>query len=610
MTELLPYYERELLFIRHMAAEFAEKYPDRAGALRIHDNACPDPDVERLMEAFALIAARVQHKIDDEFPEITEALLDMLYPHYLRPVPPMAIAQMDTDPDQRDSAPGYVVPRGSCLYTRQHAGTICRFRTCYPLRLWPIEVTAAAFMRSADLADRIASSDSPYLFRLQLQCRGNASLSRMGLRDLRFYLGGDSQAAHTAYELVCNSASGVIIRTRRGGKLYAEIALGPDAVRPVGFGRDEGLLPYTDRSFLGFRLLQEYFAFPEKFLFFDIEGFGRLPDEKLDQQFEILIPICSFERADRARLLEQAVDAAMFQLGCTPIVNLFERCAEPIRLSHTASEYPVLADVHFPLATEVYSVDRVASITSDAEETKVYRQFYSLPHSERESTVPLGHAVRRASHRNGDRGTDVYLSLVDFAFDPAQPPSESLTVHVTCTNRDFVERIPVSRTFGELEAEAGALLRIRFVYGPTPTVRPPLRRGLQWRLISHMALNHLSIVESGLPAFQEILQLYDFGAQAGFSRHVSGITKLGSRPKIARVNSRCGLTFCPGMHVDLEFDEENFAGSGVFLFASVLERFLGLYSAINSFTELTVRTRQRKGDLRRWLPRAGEQIVA
>jgi type VI secretion system protein ImpG len=610
LSELLPYYERELLFVRKMASEFAERYPDRAAALKLTPNGCEDPHVERMIEAFALIAGRIQRKIDDEFPEITQALLDVLYPHLLRPVPSMAIAQFEVDPEQGKSSSGSVIPRGAIAYSEPVGGVQCQFRTTYPARLWPIHVATASFSRAASVSGGISSANAQYAIRIELRTLGSTKLSAFQIRDLRFHLGGDSQAAHWIYELLFSHVSHVLLRhTDKTGKKHVT-TLGPDAILEVGFGRQEAILPYSDTSFQGYRLLQEYFCFPQKFLFFDLTQLDRIAGEPLTDHLEIVILLEDFQRNERATLLESAVGSETFQLGCAPVANLFEHSADPIRISHTKTEYPIIPDVHAPMAMEVYSVNKVTSDVPYLEEPKEYRPFYSFRHGEEdEKQDAFWYATRRPSERNGDTGTDVYLSLVDRSFKPSLPATKSLTTHVTCTNRNAPERLTLSGKWGELNLESSAIVRTRVVRGPTKAFRPPLRKALQWRLISHLSLNHLSLVEGGADALRELLRLYETVENPSVARQIAGLTSVRSSRKMARLDSEHGFVFCQGIAIDTELDEEQFAGSGAFLLASILERFFGLYSSVNSFTELRVTTRQRKGVVWAWPPRTGEQIV-
>ncbi|HTT22307.1 MAG TPA: type VI secretion system baseplate subunit TssF [Candidatus Sulfotelmatobacter sp.] len=610
LNELLPYYERELVFIRKTASEFASRYPERAGALQITRNGCDDPHVERMIEAFALIAGRIQRKMDEEFPEITQALIDLMYPHFLRPVPSMAIAQLEVDPEQSKISSGHFIPRGATLYAEQVAGVQCRFRTAYATRLWPIAVASATFSRAANIAGGISSPDTPYAIRIELQALGTAKFSTLDIKSLRFRIGGDPQAAHWIYELLFKNVGRIIVRyADKSGKKHTG-SLPCRSITDVGFGRDEAILPYADTSFQGYRLLQEYFCFPQKFLFFDLENLDSFSREQVNDRLEIIILLTEFQRGDRATLLESAVAADTFQLGCAPVVNLFEHCAEPIRVSHAKTEYQVIPDVHTPTGMEVYSVNRVTSVVPNKEEPKEYRPFYSFRHAEQNGDDAFWYATRRPSERSGDLGTEVYLSLVDRQFKPSLPATEAITAYATCTNRDLPARLSLNGSWGELELEGGAIVRARALYGPTKVARPPLRRSLQWRLISHLALNHLSLVEGGADALREMLKLYDTGSSASSARQIMGIASIRSGRKMARVDSEHGFVFCQGVAIDAELDEEQFAGSGAFLLASILDRFFGLYSSVNSFTQLRVATLQRKGVVWEWPLRAGEQIVA
>jgi type VI secretion system protein ImpG len=562
--------------------------------------------VERLIEAFALLAGRVQHKLDDEFPEITEALLDVLYPHYLRPVPPMGIAQFQFDPSQ-SAAASTTVPAGTAIHSKPENGQVCSFRTCYPVTHWPLRVTGAVVSPVNRFVTPGMPADAAAVIRIGMECTGGLRLEQLPLESIRFYLNGESAAVHTLYEFLFLNTLRVSVRGLPAGDGAAQAVLPASSLKPVGFTAAEGMLPYSDRSFLGYRLLQEYFAFPEKFMFVDLEGIGRLPKRGFGTAFEILIFLKQPDQPHRLIALEQSVGADTFQLGCTPIVNLFERIAEPIRITQTKAEYPIVPDQHRQMSTEIYSVDRVAS-ANYLEEPNVYEPFYSMRHGASDETHRhFWSTHRRPSLRKNDNGTEVYLSLVDLDFNPAIPPDEILTLQVTCTNRDQASRLKLTGQFGELEPEGAALVLARFIRKPTATVRPPARRGLQWRLISHLSLNHLSIVEKGSEALREILRLYDFSDDAAIRRQIAGITGVTSRSSISRVTSDTGVAFCRGTDVTLEFDDDQYVGAGVFLLASVLQRFLGLYSAVNSFSRVTAKT--KKGVVKQWPPLAGEQIL-
>ncbi len=611
--ELYPYYERELTFIRQMSAEFGAKYPRAAGRLKLEkDRESADPHVERLIQSFALIAGRISQKIDDEFPEITEALLNALYPHYLRPVPSMSIAQFELDPDHSTVTGALPIEAGTVLYSRPVNGTTCQFRTCYPVGLWPLQITSAGVGRPSAL-NIAGAEDAVAVIRITLQCTGGATFAKLPLSTLRFFLSGEPRITNALYELIFNNGYRAFVRDLKRGSKAGAVPLREPFVKQVGFERDEAILPYPRQSFAAYRFLQEYFTFPSKFLFFDLDGLQPLAQEAFDDRAEIVILLNEFERKERLPQIEQAVSRDTFRLGCTPIVNLFDRCAEPIRVSHTRTEYRVIADEHDQGGTEVFSVNRVAAVKPSTEETVEYQPFYSFRHR---PTANEGNAFwyahRRPSHRK-DGGTEVYLSLVDLDFRPSLPASDTVTAWVTCTNRNRAGELPYSGAWGELDVESAASVRVRMLRKPTESIRPPLRRGLQWRLISHLGLNYLSVVEDGLPALQEILRLYDFSdGDAGvdaIQHQIDGIRRVSSRQRSACLASDKGIVFCTGIGVDIAFDEQQLAASEAFLFASVLERFFALYSSINSFSQLTAYSQQRKRELRRWPPRAGEQVL-
>ena len=609
--DLLLYYERELTFLRQMGAEFAAKYPKVASRLVMEPDKCEDPHVERILEAFAFLTARVHLKIDDEFPEITEALFNILYPHYLRPIPSMSVAEFHVDPTQAPPEGGLKLERGSVLNSRPVNGVPCKFRTCYDLTFWPVEVTEAEWKTPDALRPPVKSSDAVAAVRVVLRCPGEGKFAKLGLSSLRFYLNGESNLVHTLYELLCNKCTHIIIRDTSPKSRTQPVILSGDALRPVGFGEDEGMLPYARRSFVGYRLLQEYFCFPQKFFFLDLTGLERICQSGFGGQAEILFMIAPFERGERRQMLELGVSGKTFRLGCAPIVNLFAQTAEPILLDHARYEYPVVPDVSRRRATEVFEITEVQSADPRSGEVIRFEPFYSYRHgANRATTQAFWRSSRRASGYRDDAGTEVFVSLADLSSRPVRPNVDALVVRTVCTNRDLPGRLPFGNEAGDFELE-GALpvKRIVALIKPTDALRPPVGKDSLWRLVSQLSLNYLSLVENGREALQEILRLYNFAESTYSEKQIEGLVGLDSRRHFARVISDDGVVFARGTQVEMEFDEEQFVGGGVYLFASVLEYFLGLYVSMNSFSQLRVRTRQRKEVLRQWPPRAGQKIL-
>lgn len=609
---LYSYYERELIFIRQLAQEFSRKYPAIAGQLLLESNRSADPHVERMIEAFALLTGRIQRKLDDEFPELNESLLSVLYPHYLAPIPSMAMVQFELDYERVQLPRGFLIDRESPLSTPPLDGVPCRYRTAYPVVLWPVVVTGARVLTPPFPGSLGQPPGTAAVIRLQLEARG-MSLQDMELDRLRFHLHGDATMIASLYGLLFHYLTGIAIRSPDLGPGGPTIHLEPaSCLAPVGFEADEGLLPYRSQAFVGYRLLTEFFTFPSKFQFVDLLGLGRMREAGFTRRFEILLYL------DRtAANVEQGVDAETFLLGCSPIVNLFEQTAEPIVLNQAKYEYRVIPDVAVPMGMEVHTIESVTGVDPVSRLSTEYQPFYSFRHGgSRESRRAFWNATRKPSLREGDRGFDLFVSLSDLDLDPRLPAESTLVVRTLCTNRDLPAKLASAgeRLVFSLEA-AAPLSRIRCLRLPTPPLRPSSRKGYHWRLISHLNLNHLSLADGdeGLAALQEILRLYDFAdpeaseTLATVNREIiDGIVALRSRPVTRWLDSAEASGFCRGVEIQLDFDESKYAGTGVYLFAAVLERFLGLYTTLNTFTQLVSRTRQAEGFFKRWPPRAGE----
>lgn len=601
--DLLPYYNRELTQIRRLAAEFADAHPKIAGRLRVSRDAVEDPHVARLIEAFAFLNARVRRKLDDDFPELTDALLDVLYPHYLAPTPSMAIARFQAQPDLAGS---FELPAGSQLETEPVAGEPCRYRTAYPVTLWPIEVASATLAGRPLVAPaNPAMAQAASCLRLTLRgARPDVTFTGLGLDRLRFFLAGQPQHVHALYELILNDTISVAFAD--GANDRAPVIVGPEAIRPVGFERDEGVLPFPARSFIGYRLLTEYFSFPEKFLFFDLDQIARKTLMNSGNSLEVF-----FYLRRTSIELERSVSAANFQIGCTPIVNLFRQRAEPIHLSHATSEYRVVPDARRPHAMEVHSIRSVVAGGGD-EEPVTFSPFYGLKHAGPGSGGPFWHAGRR-DLPGGQPGTEMFLSFVDPDFAPTRPARQIVSVETECTNRDLPSLLPFGGGHPVMQLVAGsaAVASVTCVTPPTPTIRAPKRHRGRWRLISHLSLNHLSLVggEDGVAALREILRLYDFRDTAETRAILDGIVSVEGALGVARVGRGAESAVCRGMDVSLTFDADRFSGAGLYLLASVLERFLALYGSINSFTRMTARIAGRPGMLKQWPARAGDKIL-
>ncbi len=613
--ELLSYYNRELSYMRRLVNDFIDEHPDAAARLRVRKDGTDDPHVARLLEGFAYLTARIRRKLDDEFPEISSALLNALYPHYLSPIPSAGVVQFLLDRSQGDLTTGYEVPRHSEVSITDAKGTTCAFSTSYPVTLWPIQVTACELIRRPFSAPQVpGSANALSVLHVQLTCQ-SPKLTFDQFDSDRFRLPAVFSAGSgpPCFAAVRDAAEQYAAdRAGRRAHRRSTGLPGPAQLQPVGFGPDESMLPYGPRSFPGYQLLTEYFAYPFKFLFVDLTG---LAARQLDRCGSELNIYCYFDRA--APELENAVSPETLRLGCTPIINLFRKRAEPIKLTHTVSRYPVIPDARRRTDLEVYSVDRVSS-TSEEGDIIDYHSLYAITDgADRGTPRTFWTSSRQAAEtamRTPDRGTEVFLSIVDLDWNPYQRADHTLILETTCLNRDLPGAL--QRPRAEL-VQGGPFQAVNLLAGPTSTVRPTALRRREWALLSHLCLNHLSISTQAadgqedplsVATLRRILQLYDFSDTDAAKRKMLGIVSVRHQRVVGRVSGPGG-GFCRGVDVTIEFDEDKFPEHGIFLFASVLERFLGLYCSINSFSRMTARIQQRDGVLRRWEPRTGYRTL-
>ncbi len=594
----LRYYWRELTYLRRMGVEFARRYPKVAGRLELQADESPDPHVERLIESFAFLTARLQRNIDGGFPEIAAELLNLLHPHYLNPVPSMTVARFQVDAQRGKLTEGHEIDRGTRLYLHSGQGQICRFRTCYPVTLWPIEVVEAGFV-SPDHYDFLdAATEVATVLRIRIETRADP-FTDLDLRRLRFYISGDRLLVASLYELLFAQVWRVALLAdseKRPRFLDPETG-----VRPVGFGLDEEVIPYPRQSQPAYRLFQEYFHFPEKFSFFDVEGLDRSGAER---SIELLFLL---SRAPGTRL---SIDRNTFPLGCTPAINLFTKTTEPIRVDQRSTEYRLVPDHRRERVTEIHSILEVSGTSDFSDETKRYRPFYSYDHA----MVERGHRAywhgrRVPSFLPGVEGTDIQLSFLDLDMTPTRPPTDVVYARTLCHNRSLARQIPAMgllRTDEALPASS-----IVALHKPTAVAQPPIEGQTLWRLLSHLSLNHLSLTggPESLTALKEILKLYSFSESAAVHQQINGIREMYHRRVLRQLGAEAWRGFCRGDEITLVFDEESYVGTNAFLLGSVLSRFFALYSSTNSFTEVAIRSFQREGEWKRWRPSAGEKIL-
>ncbi len=629
MKDILPFYESELQRLRASAGEFASSYPKIAGRLQLGADAAEDPHVERLIQSFALLTARVHKRLDDDFPLFTESLLNVLYPHYLRPFPSCTIAQFSVEEGEAQRGSPTQLPRGTLLNSKPAKGVSCTFRTAYDVSLAPVRVKSAQYRHSAIASQgtRLPANASA-MISIQLELTSPTfEWSHLG-PTLRVFLDGEPSQVSWLREVLCHQVVAVMVQSSAHGAWS-----GPHSERPVlvGFDDDEALIDFDERSHVAYRLLTEYFAFPEKFNFLDLPLPFNAParpsknapvadTRHLPRALTLHFALSGMRSdSDAARLLE-TVSERNFALGCAPVVNLFQQNAEPIRLTHTTAEYPLVVSARHSYGYEVYSVDQVYRVkqSADGESIDQLRAFFSLHHEDligetRTASKMGGYwSVRRDEVLAASSpGYEQLLSVVDVDFDPLELQTQTLSVEVTATNRNLPNLLPFGAPGGDLVIEGGTIAaQVRMLRKPTRSHLFDHGRGNAWRLISHLSLNHLSLSGRGIEGLKEMLHLYDLPRDAINRSQLGGLVSVEFKPATAWMAGQPFASFVRGTEIRLVVAEENFVGIGLGLFTAVLDRFFALYAHINSFTQLTVISSRTQQTLYPCPPRNAELTLA
>jgi type VI secretion system protein ImpG len=619
----IDYYNNELRHLRESAAEFANEYPKIAGRLAIDPagkETCPDPYVERLLEGFAYLAARVHLKLDAEFPRFTQSLLETIYPHFLTPIPSMAIVRFDADEKDANLAKGSLIPRGSILRSILGKGdrTPCTFRTAHDVRLLPVRIEEVRyFTRDVQTLNLPRQLQARAAIRIRLRATAGLVFGKIALDSIVFHLLGAGDLPACILEQICAHQLGVVVQSPARRGQIVSIA-GPEAVTQVGFAENEALLPPSPRSFEGYRILREYFAFPRRFLFLKLAGLGEnLAGCPADNQLDLVIPL-----AQQEPRLENRINTSCFALNCAPVINLFPKTLDRIQLTEWLSEFHVVPDRNRPLDFEIFQIDSVKGLGETAGEEQAFRPFYMARDTDRGSAAYytsirqpriLTAREKQFGKKSDYTGTEVFISLVDANAAPYRADLRQLAIQALCTNRHLPIQMAIGMANADFTMETSApITGIRCVAGPTEP-RPSMAEGsFFWRLISHLSLNYTSLTNAAdgksAAALRDILKIYVEDANRELSRQIEGLVSLQARPVIRRSPVPGPITFGRGIEITLTFDEPAFEGVGVFLLASVLEQFLTKYASINAFTETVIRTEQR-GEIARWKPAAGKRPV-
>lgn len=633
---LYQYYERELQHLRSTARQFAEAYPKVAGRLWLtNDPPCPDPYVERLLEGFAFMAARTQLKLDAEFPRFTQNLIGTVYPHYLAPMPSVTIVQLQHDRSEGGLAQGYPVARGASLRSEPEVGergqssTPVEFRTCHDLRLWPLEIVEARYYtRELALLQLKGFTNARAALRLRVRTTAGVPLAKVAIEHLDVYIRGSDGVSRRLYEQVIGRSLGVVARAVAPAERNKNLPpawqheLGRESIERLGFDSSQALLPYDERSCQAYRLVREYFAFPQRFMFARLKGLDACVARAgaQDTEMDLIVPLS----VEDVELEGGVVSADNFLLHCTPAINLFPRRASPIFITDRSSEHRVVVDPKATLDHEVFAVTRVIGYGERPEDEREFRPFYSATDFEDDGSVGAYFATSRQprvlseSERRGRQrsrlyqGSEVFISLVDANEAPYPEAIKQLSVEVLCTNRDLAIHVNTDeKRRSHLTLVAGGPVEaVRCVTRPT-VPRPAWGEGeAAWRGISHLSMNYLSLTDTadhqGAAGLRDLLRLYADASDQVQSNQIKGVRSVRTSPIYRQVRTPGPVTFARGLEVRMSLEASLFEDAGVFLFGAVLEQFFARYVSVNSFTETVVETSDGK-EVMRWATRVGHR---
>ncbi len=604
--------------MRDMGAEFARHFPKVAGRLGMEGLECADPYVERMLEGFAFLTARVHLKIEEEYPKFCQHLLEIVYPDYLAPLPSMTVVQLQPDCSDPDLAKGQVIERGASIESGlgQNMQTPCEYRTSHDVKLFPVTVVDADYLGTraalANLGIKPTRQVSAGL-RIGIEVAKGVDVSDLKMKELPIFIGGSGTIPTALLEHVLAGVCGFSVMT--GDKKDRQVfSLSRDNVCAFGFEPEQALLNYQSRSFEGYRLLREYFAFPERFRFINFTGLDRALPKGTGQRFDLIVHLDT-----RNSDLENVIGKNNFLPFCVPAINLFPKRADRITLNNIDHEFHVLADRSRPLDYEVHQVLAVAGYGKQAEERKQFLPFYGLTDAHIPAENSAFYAVHRKSRllssrqhssgaRSGYLGQEVFISLVDAEEAPYSTKLAQLGVKTMCSNRDLPMQIPLGQKDGDFTLTFNAPVeKIRCVAGPTRPRTQVTTGDYVWRIINHLSLNFLSLIDDnpdeGAAALRELLQLYTKGDTVG-ERQINGLLSVTAKAVTRRLPIPGPISFGRGLEIKMVLDETAFEAGGMYLFGSVMSEFFRKYVSINHVTEVIVLT-DSKTEVARWAVKAG-----
>lgn len=585
MDHLLPYYEQELSLFMRQSKAFAEAYPKVASRLMMTGESVEDPHVERLIQAFSLISARIHKKLDDGYENFTSALFEVLYPAYLKPFPSCSIVALEQGIKLNQLTEPVLAKKGMLLSTKPYQGVSCRFSTAYPVTMLPLELDKLEFKLNA-VEESYQYSNASLKLHFNILSSG-FDVTQLASQQLRLYLDTTPFGVAQLRDLMLNQTTKVY-----AGNSFIPARSIKNPFLLAGFAPEDALLPANQHAHHAYRLIAEYFAFPEKFNFIDLalDGLKPLLNPATKDFFVELKFRLDSNNSKFIQALSQ-LGAKNIRLFCTPVINLFKKPAEPIKINHKQVKYHVVGDIHHPQFYEIYAINRLSLIREAANRQQTVHEvlpFYSLNHAREQQHALYYHIEREQDVQPNQLGYDYQITLVDHQFDPSAIQADYLSLDLWCTNRHLPQQIPFGLAQGDLNQEdTGPFRQVRFLKKPTPTYRFNHAKEGNWRIISHLSLNTQALNhQQDIRVLKEAFTLYELTHSAYNLKQIEGFKAISFTPATSMVPALPYPMFIRGLEVRVCIEESSFIGTGKHLIGQLLSHFFGLKVSLNSFIQV------------------------
>lgn len=612
--ELYDYFLREMDYLRMRAKSFADDYPDVAKELRLSEVKSSDPHVELLLQSFAYLSANVRRDMATQANHLPNQVLGVLYPHLIKPIPSMFVVQADVVSKEAKFDGVKVLDKGREFYVDIHSskkGLLrCKMTTSTKTTLRPFDVSDVSFSSIRDVGYDASKMDNDSVsnavrkahtaLKLEVTNLDDKPTAEFGPESLRFYINGEKNRPHSAYhlyDLIANDCINIIVKNRSDSEASQYQLLNKNAISWVGFDEEDAVLPFNKGSHSAYRILQEYFLFPEKYLFFDLTG---IDGSKLGKKFDIYFLLSTLPNQN------VRPNADSFSLNAIPLINLYPQRLNSIRLDEEDHEYRLMGDFKHHAYCEVHSLSEVQVIPKEGEPKRA--QPYAGIEGDLLHENECFYSTRtEISGLKSVPGTEMYISIHQKAQEYEKTADDVISIKAKCTNR----RLPESLRVGDSLALVGPgpISRAKVLTKPTMHMSPSLNNDKPWRLMSNLVLNTSSLEKEGIEILKSILLTYSNENEKSHFSQVDSITDVQCRRIVKHIGKDQWRGLCKGMEVVLEIDIEKFNGTSLHLFGSVLNRFFGLYANVNSFTQFKLILKQKKEVFRSWPPLAGEQIL-